>query len=134
MNYIHFCCVHQKSIHPRIIDVSIQALINSSALNWCKESNVEQGRFRQSDQRWTFFQCLLLVAVKFFWFRRWRSKKKSFRSHNSKSYYNSNKKDRNFFVPILLRGEELYTQMGFFSFREFSPLDIFIVESWDWYH
>ena len=32
-------------------------------------------------------------------------------------------------VPTLLRGEELYTQMGFFLFREFSPLDIFIVES-----
>ena len=37
-------------------------------------------------------------------------------------------------VPTLLRGEELYTQMGFFLFREFSPIDIFIVESWDWYH
>ena len=28
-----------------------------------------------------------------------------------------------------LEGEELYTQLGFFLFREFSPLDIFIVES-----
>ena len=37
-------------------------------------------------------------------------------------------------VPTLLRGEELYTQLGFFLFREFSPLDIFIVESWNWYH
>ena len=34
-----------------------------------------------------------------------------------------------FVVPTLLRGEELYTQLGFFLFREFSPLDIFIVES-----
>ena len=32
-------------------------------------------------------------------------------------------------VPTLLRGEELYTQLGFFLLREFSPLDIFIVES-----
>ena len=39
-----------------------------------------------------------------------------------------------FIVPTLLRGEELYTQLVFFLFREFSPLDIFIVESWDWYH
>ena len=36
---------------------------------------------------------------------------------------------RTFIVPTLLRGEELYTQIGFFLFREFSPLDIFIVES-----
>ena len=34
-----------------------------------------------------------------------------------------------FIFPTLLRGEELYTQMGFFLFREFSPLGIFIVES-----
>ena len=34
-----------------------------------------------------------------------------------------------FIVPTLLRGEELYTQMGFFLFSEFSPIDIFIVES-----
>ena len=34
-----------------------------------------------------------------------------------------------FIVPTLLRGEELYTQMGFFLFREFSPIDILIVES-----
>ena len=33
-------------------------------------------------------------------------------------------------VPTLLRGEELYTQMGFFFlFSEFSPIDTFIVES-----
>ena len=35
---------------------------------------------------------------------------------------------------LLLRGEELYTQMGFFLFSQFWPTDIFIVESWDWYH
>ena len=33
----------------------------------------------------------------------------------------------------LLRGEELYTQMGFFLFRQFEPIDIFIVESCEWY-
>ena len=37
-------------------------------------------------------------------------------------------------VPTPMRGEELYTQMGFFWFRQFWPIDIFIVESWDWYH
>ena len=31
-------------------------------------------------------------------------------------------------------GEELYTQMGFFLFSEFSPIDIFIVETYEWYH
>ena len=31
-------------------------------------------------------------------------------------------------------GEELYTQMGFFLFREFSPIDIFIIETYEWYN
>ena len=33
-----------------------------------------------------------------------------------------------------LWGEERYTQMGFFLFREFWPTDIFIVEKCVWYH
>ena len=31
-------------------------------------------------------------------------------------------------------GGTIYTQIGFFLLRKFWPIDIFIVESWDWYH
>ena len=37
------------------------------------------------------------------------------------------------FWPLLM-GEELYTQLGFFLFRHFWPIDIFIEESCEWYH
>ena len=33
-----------------------------------------------------------------------------------------------------LWGEELYTQMGFFLFRQFWPIDIFIEEECEWHH
>ena len=37
-------------------------------------------------------------------------------------------------TPSYGGGEELYTQMGFFLFSEFWPIDIFIVETYEWYH
>ena len=37
-------------------------------------------------------------------------------------------------VPTHLWGEELYTQMGFFLFSQFWPIDIFIVEKCEWCH
>ena len=40
-------------------------------------------------------------------------------------------------TPILVwggGGGELYTQLGFFLFSQFRPIDIFIVESCEWYH
>ena len=37
-------------------------------------------------------------------------------------------------VPTLLEGEGTIYSTGFFLFSHFSPIDIFIVESWYWYH
>ena len=40
----------------------------------------------------------------------------------------------NFLFRPTLVGEELYTQMGYFLFKQFSLIDIIIVESCEWYH
>ena len=37
-------------------------------------------------------------------------------------------------TPTLVGREELYTQTVFFLFRQFWPIDIFIVESCEWHH
>ena len=40
-----------------------------------------------------------------------------------------------FFIPTPLEGgEELYTRMVFFLFRQLWPIDILIVEGCEWYH
>ena len=38
------------------------------------------------------------------------------------------------FIPTPLVGEELCIQTGFFLFRQFWPIDIFIVEKCEWFH
>ena len=37
-------------------------------------------------------------------------------------------------TPTLVGREELYIQMGFFLCSQFCAIDIFIVESFEWYH
>ena len=41
---------------------------------------------------------------------------------------------QSFIVPTPLEGGGTIYSNGFFLFRQFLPIDMFIVESWDWYH
>ena len=51
------------------------------------------------------------------------------RSYPEREFRNKAYRNNTIIVPTPLEGGELYTQLGFFLFRQFSPIDIFIVES-----